>query len=117
MLRCYRENTLRTDVPYLLIRKMSLTRGTIQYHHIFQPPLLCLKTDWPVSLQLPFYIRTEHRILLRRILRLRRIASAINSSPPQALAHIANVMSLVNKPTSCCDPARKAFYFIERYFL
>ena len=30
MLRCYRENTLRTDVPYLLIRKMSLTRGTIQ---------------------------------------------------------------------------------------
>ena len=29
MLRCYRENTLRTDVPYLLIRKMSLTRGTI----------------------------------------------------------------------------------------
>ena len=31
MLRCYRENTLRTDVPYLLIRKMSLTRGTIHY--------------------------------------------------------------------------------------
>ena len=34
MLRCYRENTLRTDVPYLLIRKMSLTRGTIQIKYI-----------------------------------------------------------------------------------